>query len=228
MSKRWYNVVNPDEVIAQYGADCFRMYEMFLGPLEDAKPWNTKGIEGVYRFLVKFWGLYVARTGEWLPTAGTPSPAEQKVLHTCLKKVRQDLDGFNFNTTVAAFMIAVNDLRDLKTTNAEVLEKLAIAIAPFAPHLADELWSRFGHTGSIHKEASFPAYEEKYLVASEINYPVSINGKHRSNLIVPTSATQAEIEAQALALPETLKWTTDKEIAKIIFVKNKMVNIVVK
>lgn len=231
MSKRWYNVVNPDDVVAQYGADCFRMYEMFLGPLEDSKPWNTKGIDGVYRFMHRFWSLFFdVLKGERVVTDEDPTRKELKVLHTCLKKISNDLETFSLNTSVSAFMIAVNELKDLKCNKRAILEPLTIAIAPFAPHFAEELWAALGNEFSIHdnNKVKFPAFDEAFLVEDEVSYPISINGKHRATRLFATNAEQTFIEQEVLAMPEVQKWTEGKEVAKIIFVKNRMINIVVK
>jgi len=224
MSKSKYNVVNPDDVIQEYGADCLRMYEMFLGPLEDAKPWNTKGIDGVYRFLRKFWDLYTQQT----LTDAAPTAAELKILHTCLKKVSIDLENYSFNTSVAAFMVAVNQLREVKCDKKAILQPLLIAIAPFAPYTADELWALLGNAGSIHNSTTFPSYDEAYLIEDNFQCPVSINGKLRYTFQFPLNVAQELVEQTALAQPEIQKWTAGKTIAKTIFIKNKMLNIVVK
>jgi leucyl-tRNA synthetase len=224
MSKSKYNVVNPDDVIREYGADCLRMYEMFLGPLEDAKPWNTKGIDGVHRFLRKFWDLY---TQQELSNEEA-TPAELKILHTCLKKVSADLENFSFNTSVAAFMVATNHLREAKCHKKAILQPLLIAIAPFAPYVSEELWAVIGNITSIHNSATFPVYNENYLIEANFQCPVSINGKLRYTFQFPLNVAQELVEQTALAQPEIQKWTLEKTIVKTIFIKNKMLNIVVK
>ena len=224
MSKSKYNVVNPDDVIQEYGADCLRMYELFLGPLEDAKPWNTKGIDGVYRFLRKFWDLYTQ-----LPlNDAAPTAAELKILHTCIKKVSADLENFSFNTSIAAFMVATNHLREIKCDKRAILQPLLVVIAPFAPYTADELWYLLGNSGSVHNSATFPSYNEAYLIEDNFQCPISINGKLRYTLQFPLNAAQELVEQTALAQTEVQKWTAGKTITKTIFIKNKMLNIVVK
>ena len=224
MSKSKHNVVNPDEVIYEYGADCLRMYEMFLGPLEDSKPWDVKGISGVYKFLRKFWELYTQ-----LPLSDAePLPSELKILHTCIKKVNSDLENYSFNTTVSAFMVVTNQLRDAKCNKKAILQPLLIAIAPFAPYIAEELWSRFGYNTSIHKSATFPVHNENHLIEDNFQCTISINGKLRYTIPFPLNTAQELIENAALAQPEIQKWTSDKTIVKTVFIKNKMLNIVVK
>lgn len=225
MSKSMFNVVNPDTIIEEYGADTLRLYEMFLGPLEFSKPWDTQGIDGVYKFLRKFWRLF--QVGEDFSVSDeTPSREELKVLHKTIKKVEYDIENFSFNTSIPAFMICTNELTALKCNKRAVLEPLVIAIAPFAPHMAEELWSLLGHTQSITKE-SFPKWEEKFLVEDAFEYPVSFNGKVRFKLSMPLTATNADIEAAVKAAPESTKWLEGKEIKKMIIVPKKIVNIVI-
>lgn len=225
MSKSMFNVVNPDTIIEEYGADTLRLYEMFLGPLEFSKPWDTQGIDGVYKFLRKFWRLF--QVGENFSVSDeTPSREELKVLHKTIKKVEYDIENFSFNTSIPAFMICTNELTALKCNKRAVLEPLVIAIAPFAPHMAEELWSLLGHTQSITKE-SFPKWEEKFLVEDAFEYPVSFNGKVRFKLSMPLTATNADIEAAVKAAPESTKWLEGKEIKKMIIVPKKIVNIVI-
>lgn len=225
MSKSKYNVVNPDTIANKYGADTLRLYEMFLGPLEQSKPWNTNGIEGVYRFLIKFWNLF--HEGEELSLSDEKAtPEELKVLHTCLKKVQEDMDNFSFNTTVAAFMIAANDLAKLKCNKREVLSDLVVALSPFAPHTAEELWQKLGATESV-SQAAWPVAEEKYLVESNFNYPVSFNGKMRFLLELPVDYSKEQIQEAVLAHENSQKWLEGKEIKKVIIVPKKIVNIVV-
>ena len=225
MSKSMFNVVNPDTIIEEYGADTLRLYEMFLGPLEFSKPWDTQGIDGVYKFLRKFWRLF--QVGEDFSVSDeAPSKEELKVLHKTIKKVEYDIENFSFNTSIPAFMICTNELTALKCNKRAILEPLVIAIAPFAPHMAEELWSLLGHTQSITKE-SFPKWEERFLVEDAFEYPVSFNGKVRFKLSMPLTATNADIEAAVKAAPESTKWLEGKEIKKMIIVPKKIVNIVI-
>ena len=225
MSKSMFNVVNPDTIIEEYGADTLRLYEMFLGPLEFSKPWDTQGIDGVYKFLRKFWRLFQV-SEDFSVSDETPSREELKVLHKTIKKVEYDIENFSFNTSIPAFMICTNELTALKCNKRAVLEPLVIALAPFAPHMAEELWSLLGHTQSITKE-SFPKWEEKFLVEDAFEYPVSFNGKVRFKLSMPLTATNADIEAAVKAAPESTKWLEGKEIKKMIIVPKKIVNIVI-
>ena len=225
MSKSMFNVVNPDTIIEEYGADTLRLYEMFLGPLEFSKPWDTQGIDGVYKFLRKFWRLF--QVGEDFNVSDeAPSKEELKVLHKTVKKVEYDIENFSFNTSIPAFMICTNELTALKCNKRAILEPLMIAIAPFAPHMAEELWSLLGHTQSITKE-SFPKWEERFLVEDAFEYPVSFNGKVRFKLSMPLTATNADIEVAVKAAPESTKWLEGKEIKKMIIVPKKIVNIVI-
>lgn len=224
MSKSMFNVVNPDTIIEEYGADTLRLYEMFLGPLEFSKPWDTQGIDGVYKFLRKFWRLF--QVGENFSVSDeTPSKEELKVLHKTIKKVEYDIENFSFNTSIPAFMICTNELTALKCNKRAILEPLVIALAPFAPHMAEELWSLLGHTQSITKE-TFPQWEEKFLTEDTFEYPVSFNGKVRFKLSMPLTATNADIEAAVKAAPESTKWLEGKEIKKMIIVPKKIVNVV--
>ncbi len=227
MSKSKYNVVNPDDVVARYGADCFRMYEMFLGPIEQAKPWNTSGIDGVSRFLRKFWGLFFDDKGNFNVITDEPTKQELKIVHAAIKKVNEDIERFSFNTCVSAFMVATNELKDLKCNKRAVLEPLVVLIAPFAPHIAEELWHQLGHEGSIHKDAAYPTYNEDFLKQDEINYPVSINGKVRTNVTFPADATKDSIEKAALELEAIQKWLDGKQVKKVIVVPGRMINVVI-
>ena len=225
MSKRYFNVVNPDDIVEKYGADCFRMYEMFLGPIEQSKPWDTKGIDGVSKFIKKFWGLFFNEGG--LQVVDTePQKEEMKILHTCIKKVSSDIERFSFNTCVSAFMVATNELKKIGSNNKTVLEQMVVLIAPFAPFLAEELWSNLGHEKSVF-EANYPVFDEKYLVEDSINYPVSINGKKRAVASFDANATKEDIEKMVLELEEIQKWIEGKTIRKIIVVPKRMVNIVI-
>jgi len=225
MSKSMFNVVNPDDIVERYGADTLRLYEMFLGPVEQSKPWDTNGIDGVNRFLRKFWNLYW-RGDQWLVTDEEPSADALKSIHKLIKKVTGDIENFSYNTSVSAFMICVNELTAMKCRSRAVLEPLVILLAPFAPHIAEELWHRLGHDTSV-TVAPWPEYDEKYLVENSVKYPVSFNGKVRYTLTLPASATKEEVEAAALADPSAAKWLDGKTVRKTIVVPGKIVNIVV-
>jgi leucyl-tRNA synthetase len=225
MSKSKYNVVNPDDVIATYGADCFRMFEMFLGPIEQSKPWDDKGISGVSSFLRKFWRLFYSETA-WKVTDETPTDKELKVLHKTIKKINEDVEKMSFNTSVSQFMITVNELQDLKCTKRAILEPLVLCLAPFAPFITEELWKALGNKGSVHK-ATFPALEEKYLVESEFEYPVSINGKTRASIALPADISQEDALAKVMEIEMVQKWMEGKPVKKFVFVKGRIVNIVV-
>lgn len=225
MSKRWGNVVNPDDVCAQYGADTLRLYEMFLGPLTDSKPWNTHGIEGVSRFIGKLWRLFF--DGEnWAVNQDKPSQEELKILHKTIKKVTQDIENLSFNTSVSAFMVCVNELTTLKCRKNEILEPLLILLAPFAPHVAEELWNRLGNINSIHQH-TWPKFNEQYLTESIFSYPISINGKTRTQMEFPIDAETNSIEKAVLENEIVQKWLEGKEPKKIIVVKNRIVNVVI-
>ena len=226
MSKSKYNTVNPDDLVLKYGADTFRMYEMFLGPVEQSKPWDTKGIEGVHRFLRKLWRLFFDDMKGKLWNDDKAVNAELKVLHRTIRKIEEDTERFSFNTAVSTFMICINELSDLHCHKKEVLEKVLILIAPYAPHIAEELWNRLGNTGSV-LDAAFPQYDGKYLVETAKDYPVSINGKLRSNLLLSLEATTEEVEKMVLANEVVQKWLEGKPPKKIIYVKNKMINVVI-
>ena len=224
MSKSMYNVVNPDDIIASYGADTLRLYEMFLGPLEQSKPWDTKGIDGVHRFLKKLFGLFY-KGEDFAVTDTEPTPEELKALHKLIRKVGQDIEQFSFNTSVSAFMICVGDLQHLKTTSRAILEPLLVVLSPFAPHITEYLYRALGNSGSI-VDAEWPQFEEKYLVESITKYPVSFNGKVRFTLEIAASATPQEVETAALSAPEAAKWLEGKQPKKVIVVPGRIVNIV--
>ncbi len=226
MSKSKYNVVNPDDIVAKYGADTFRLYEMFLGPIEASKPWDTKGIEGVHRFLRKLWRLYFDDAGAWRVIEDDPGDAELRFIHRTIKKVGDDIERFSFNTAVSALMICVNELSALHCRKRTVLEALAVIICPFAPHLSEELWARFGHESSA-VDAPWPAADSRYLADDTKLYPVAINGKTRTEMEFPLSAEQKDIERAVLADATVQKWTEGKTPKKVVFVKGKMVNVVV-
>lgn len=226
MSKSKYNVQNPDDLIEKYGADTLRMYEMFLGPVEQSKPWDTKGIEGVYRFLRKFWKLFFDANGNFFLDSSKPSEQELKILHKTIKKVSQDIERFSLNTCVSAFMICANDLSELKCSKREILEPLIIALSPFAPHMCEELWSLSGHKESV-SISSFPLWEEKYLAEDKIKYPVSFNGKTRFFLEVDPSTGKDELEKLVLSCEQAKKWLNGSSPKKMIIVPGKIINIVV-
>ena len=237
MSKRYFNTVNPDSLCEKYGADTFRMYEMFLGPVEMSKPWDTKGIEGVHRFLKKLWRLFFDEVKGPIWSTMAPSPSERaggeaatdaelKVLHKTIKKIEEDTERFSFNTGVSSFMICVNELTDLKCHKKEVLEQLLILLAPYAPHISEELWSILGNSGTI-LDAQFPKWNEKYLKETSKAYPVAINGKTRTELTLALDATQQQVEEIVMKNAIVTKWLEGKQPKKIIYVKNKMINVVV-
>ena len=226
MSKSKFNVQNPDDLVAKYGADTLRLYEMFLGPLEQSKPWDTQGIEGVYRFIRKFWRLYTDENNEFSFSDEPATKEELKSLHKLIKKEEDDIERISFNTVVSAFMICVNELTDLKCNKREILEPLAIMVSPYAPHLAEELWHQMGHDDSVVMQ-KFPEFVESYVVENNFTYPVSINGKKRFDLELPITLSPAEIEKAAIESPEAVKWIADKSIKKVIVVPKKIINIVV-
>lgn len=225
MSKSKYNVVNPDDIVAQYGADTFRMYEMFLGPIDISKPWDTKGIEGVHRFLKKLWRLYADEQTGWIVNDEAPTEAELRTLHKTIKKVNEDIERFSFNTSVSQFMICVNELAGCH--KRAVLEPLTIILSPFAPHIAEELWQNaLGKTGTV-LDAAFPQHQDSLIAESSITYAVSVNGKKRAELAFAADAAQADVEKEVLADATVIRWLEGKEPKKIIFVKGKMVNVVI-
>jgi leucyl-tRNA synthetase len=225
MSKSYFNVVNPDQIIDNYGADTLRMYEMFLGPLEQSKPWSTQGIDGVFKFLRRFWNLFHDNTGKLKVSDTEPTRDELKVLHKTLKKVEQDIENFSFNTSVSEFMICANELSSLKCNKRAILQPLIIALSPFAPHIAEELWSLLGHTDTV-LNASFPKYDEQYLIESSFSYPISINGKVRAQMDFALNVSKEEIEKSVLASEVVQKWTEGKPPKKVIVVIGKIVNVV--
>ncbi|MDE6371256.1 MAG: leucine--tRNA ligase, partial [Duncaniella sp.] len=226
MSKSMFNVVNPDDIVERYGADTLRLYEMFLGPLEQSKPWDTNGIDGVNRFLKKLWGLFY-KGDTLLVNDETPSAESRKSIHKLIKKVTGDIETFSYNTSVAAFMICVNELTQQKCHSREVLSDLLVILAPFAPHIAEELWhSALGHDTTI-CDAQWPKWNEEYLVESTVNYAVSFNGKARFNIQVPADTPKEEVEKTALENEAAAKWLEGKTIKKVIVVPNKIVNVVI-
>lgn len=219
MSKSMFNVVNPDDIVAKYGADTLRLYEMFLGPLEQSKPWDTNGIDGVHRFLRRFWALYENLSDE------APTADEQKTLHKTIKKITYDIEHFSFNTSVPAFMICQNELTTLKCHKRAVLEPLTVLIAPFAPHIAEELWHRLGHDTSV-CNAQWPSFDEKFLAESSVKYPISFNGKVRFTIELPANTDKADVEKAALTNEQTARFTEGRTPKKVIVVPGKIVNIV--
>jgi leucyl-tRNA synthetase len=226
MSKRLYNTVNPDDLVRKYGADTFRMYEMFLGPVEASKPWDTKGIEGVHRFLRKLWRLFFDDTKGKVWTTEKASEQELKCIYRTIKRTEDATERFSFNTGVSALMIGVNEMTDLKTHKKEVLEKLIVILTPYAPHVAEELWHLLGNGGSV-LDAPYPRVEEQYLIESAKNYPIAINGKTRTEMTIALDATQQQVEELVLADETVKKWLEGNSPKKIVYVKNRMINVVV-
>ena len=226
MSKSKHNVVNPDMIVEKYGADTLRMYEMFLGPVELSKPWDTNGIDGVHRFLKKLWSLFYSRKGEFLPTEGEPTRDELKSLHKLIKKVTVDIENFSYNTSVSAFMICVNELSQLKCNKASVLADLIVLLAPFAPHLSEELWEKLGHTTSV-CDAEWPVCNEEYLKEDVVKYTVSFNGRARFTLDFPADADNATIEQTVRGHEASQKYLEGKTVKKVIIVPRKIVNLVI-
>ncbi len=225
MSKSKFNVVNPDDLVDKYGADTLRMYEMFLGPIEQSKPWNTNGIEGVFKFLRKFWSLF-HQDGSFNVSDEEPTKEELKTLHGTIKKVAEDAESLSLNTSVSTFMIATNELSSLKCNKKAILEPMTIILSPFAPHITEELWHLLGNESSV-VNASFPSYDEKHLVEDSIEYPIMVNGKMRAKIQFPSAASKEEIEQEAIANENVQKWLEGKNPKKIIVVPKKIVNIVV-
>ena len=226
MSKSKFNVVSPDDIIERFGADTLRMYEMFLGPLEQSKPWNTNGIEGVFKFLRKFWKLFHDDEFNFSVSDQEPSKPEYKALHKIIRKVEEDIERFSFNTSVSSFMICVNELTDLKCNKRKILHELVIVLAPYAPHITEELWSLLGNANGKLVEASYPQFNPEYLVENEFSYPVSVNGKTRMNLNISLALAQSEVEEIILANDDLKKYLEGRAPKKIIFVKGKIINIV--
>lgn len=230
MSKSKFNTINPDDLVERYGADTFRMYEMFLGPIEQSKPWDTKGIEGVHRFLKKLWRLFYIEQkdtqSKLIVSDDKPEQQELKILHKTISKIEQDTERFSFNTAVSAFMVCVNELTDIKCHKRDVLQPLLVLLAPYAPHISEELWHRMGNDTSV-LDAAYPLFDERYILETSKDYPISINGKVRTNISISLDATQEEVETIALQNEVVLKWMDGKPLKKLIYVKGKMVNLVV-
>ncbi|MBU0697051.1 MAG: leucine--tRNA ligase [Bacteroidetes bacterium] len=227
MSKSKYNVVNPDDLVARYGADTLRMYEMFLGPLEQSKPWNTNGIEGVFKFLRKFWKMFHDDSWNFTVSDTEPTKAELKSLHKIIKKVEDDVERFSFNTSVSSFMIAVNELTDLKSNNKSILQDLVIILSPYAPHICEELWVLLGNEAGTLSYASFPKFNAEYLIENEFAYPVSVNGKTKTNFLLSLALEPAEVEKEVMANDQILKYLDGKTPKKVIVVKGRIINIVI-
>ncbi|MFD0750472.1 leucine--tRNA ligase [Mucilaginibacter calamicampi] len=227
MSKRYYNVVNPDDLCQRYGADTLRMYEMFLGPLEQSKPWNTNGIEGVFKFLRKFWRLFHNDAWEFTVSDAEPTKAELKSLHKIIRKVEEDIERFSFNTSVSSFMIAVNELTDLKCNKRAILQDLVIVLSSYAPHICEELWVLLGNAPGTLSYAEYPKFNPAYLVEDEFAYPISINGKTKMNLNIPLSMEPKDVEAFVLANADVQRYLDGKQPKKVIVVKGRIVNMVV-
>ena len=226
MSKSKYNVQNPDDLVEKYGADTLRLYEMFLGPLEQSKPWDTQGIEGTFRFVRKFWRLFHNENNEFNVSDEPATAAELKSLHRLIKKEEEAIESISFNTVVSAFMICVNELSEMKCNKREILEPLAIMISPYAPHIAEELWHLLGHDSSV-VDAAFPVYDESKVAENSFNYPISFNGKMRFSMELPLTMGADEVQAAVLAAPEAAKWLEGKQVKKMIFVPKKIVNLVI-
>lgn len=226
MSKRWYNVVTPDDLCDQYGADTLRLYEMFLGPVEQSKPWDTQGISGVHNFLRKFWRLFHNEAGELALNEGEPSKTELKILHKCIKKVTEELNRLSWNTVVSTLMIAVNELTSAKSNNKAVLQELLVLISPYAPHFAEELWEKTGKNTSI-TVAPWPAFNEAFMADSEIAYPVSFNGKMRFKISLSADLNPKEVEKLVLESEDAQKYLEGKTPKKVIVVPKRIVNVVI-
>jgi leucyl-tRNA synthetase len=226
MSKSKYNVQTPDELVERFGADTLRMYEMFLGPVEQSKPWDTKGITGVHGFLKKYWRLFHMH-GSFEISSAPAKKEHLKTLHKTIKKIREDLDRFSFNTGVSNFMICVNELTESKCNHREVLEALTILLAPYAPHITEELWEKLGHVSGSLYHASYPTFNPEFLVESDFDYPVSFNGKMRFKVTLPLSLSIDEIQQEVINNAETTKWLEGKTPKKFIIVPGKIVNVVI-
>jgi len=226
MSKSKYNVQTPDELVDRFGADTLRMYEMFLGPVEQSKPWDTKGITGVHGFLKKYWRLFHL-DGTFEVNETTPTKEHFKTLHKTIRKIREDLDRFSFNTGVSNFMICVNELTESKCNSRQILETLTVLLAPYAPHITEELWEKLGHEPGSLYEAAYPEFNPEFLIESDYEYPVSFNGKMRFKVSLPLSLSIEEIQATILSQSETVKWLEGKTPKKVIIVPGKIVNVVI-
>ena len=227
MSKSMFNVVNPDTIVNQYGADTLRLYEMFLGPVEQSKPWDTNGIDGCHRFLKKLWALFYDRSGAFLPTDGEPTAEQLKSVHKLIKKVTQDIENFSYNTSISAFMICVNELAQSKCRNRSLLSDVIVLIAPFAPHIAEELWATLGHTDSV-CDAHWPVYDEQYLVESQMQLTISFNGKARFQMQFATDVDEESIKQAVINDEKSSKYIEGNAVVKVIVVPKRIVNVVLK
>ena len=227
MSKSMFNVVNPDTIVNQYGADTLRLYEMFLGPVEQSKPWDTNGIDGCHRFLKKLWALFYDRSGAFLPTDGEPTAEQLKSVHKLIKKVTQDIENFSYNTSISAFMICVNELAQSKCRNCSLLSDVIVLIAPFAPHIAEELWAALGHTDSV-CDAHWPVYDEQYLVESQMQLTISFNGKARFQMQFATDVDEESIKQAVINDEKSRKYIEGNAVVKVIVVPKRIVNVVLK
>ncbi|NNC85870.1 MAG: class I tRNA ligase family protein, partial [Bacteroidia bacterium] len=225
MSKRWHNVVNPDDVVDRYGADTLRMYEMFLGPIELSKPWSTNGIDGVYKFLKKYWRLFIVNE-KFSVSDKEPNGKELKSLHKTIKKIEEDIERLSFNTCISAFMICVNELSDLKCNKRAILEPLTIVLASFAPHITEEVWQHLGHQTSV-TQATYPKFDESKLVEDNFSYPVSVNGKTRFKIELPLNLDKNQVEKEVLDSEQIQKWLEGNNPKKVIVVPGRIVNVVV-
>ena len=226
MSKSKYNVQTPDELVEKFGADTLRMYEMFLGPLEQFKPWDTKGITGVHNFLRKLWRLFHDKEGNFILTSDVPEKESLKTLHRTIKKLDEDLNRFSFNTGVSNFMICVNELTEQKCNNRSILQDLVILLSPYAPHIAEELWEKIGNDKGTISFATFPKLDESILVESNFEYPVSFNGKMRFKVQLPLALSAQEVEKEVMSSAEALKYLEGKDPKKVIVVPGRIVNVV--
>ena len=227
MSKSMYNVVNPDMIVEKYGADTLRLYEMFLGPINQSKPWDSNGIDGCFRFLRKVWNLFYPKNGDWAVTDDAPTKENLKTLHKLIKKATEDIEVFSYNTTVPAFMIAVGELAQQKCTSRQILEPLVTLLAPFTPHIAEELWHELGHATTV-CDAPWPKFDESFLKEDSMTLSISFNGKTRFTLDFPADATKDQIQTAALASEQAQKYLEGKQIVKVIVVPGRIVNIVIK
>ena len=227
MSKSKFNVVNPDDIVEKYGADTLRLYEMFLGPLDQAKPWNTNGIDGTYRFIRKLWRLFYNDNGQFVVKDIPAKPEELKILHKTIKKIEEDIENFSFNTGVSAFMVCVNELSSLKCQSKAVLQELVVLVSPYAPHIAEELWAVLGNTEGAVSKATFPKWEQQHVVDAVFEYPVQINGKVRISIPFPLETSAKEIEDAVLADETVQKWMEGKAAKKVIVVPKRIVNVVI-
>ena len=227
MSKSMFNVVNPDMIVEKYGADTLRLYEMFLGPVEASKPWDTNGIDGCHRFLKKLWGLFFSRDGQFLPTDEEPTAEQLKSIHKLIKKVTRDIEHFSYNTSISAFMICVGELQQMKCHSKVVLQDLVVLISPFAPHVAEELWHQLGNETTV-CDAKWPEFNEKYLVESSMQLTISFNGKARYQKTFPVDADNETIKNEVLADEKSQKYLEGKQVVKVIVVPKKIVNVVIK